>query len=71
MEDIQPPEYSTVPICEESAFSAEVERADVADANPEDLAKMLVLVEQARVELGDSLSQRVGRENRSPGLSAE
>jgi len=47
------------------------ERMNLADVNPKQLAKMLDFAEQARIELGDSLSQRVGSENRSSGVATK
>ncbi len=43
------------------------EAKDLADSKPELLAELLQSAEQARAELGDSLTQRKGTANREPG----
>lgn len=43
------------------------EAKDLADSKPELLAELLQSAEQARAELGDSLTQRKGSGNREPG----
>jgi arylsulfatase A len=43
------------------------ERIDVAGSHPDVVARLLELAEEARVDLGDSLTERPGRNRREPG----
>lgn len=43
------------------------ERYDVKDQNPEIVKRLMILVEQAREDLGDELTGRSGRNRREPG----
>jgi arylsulfatase A len=46
------------------------ESNDLSAQNPEVVARLQTLAEQARVDLGDSLTRRTGRNLRSPGTNA-
>lgn len=66
-----PGKYKPVPVAKAELYdlASDVgEGKDVADANPEMLAKMQIWAEQARAELGDSLTKRQGSGNRAPGM---
>jgi hypothetical protein len=43
------------------------ESTDVQDRNPEEMQRLLALVESARLDLGDALSERNGSGRREPG----
>ncbi|NDD38269.1 MAG: arylsulfatase, partial [Verrucomicrobia bacterium] len=47
------------------------EKTDVASSNPAIVQRLLTLAEQARADLGDSLTQRKGSGVREPGRVAE
>lgn len=48
------------------------EKTNVADQNPEVVKKLLALAEEGRADLGDSLTNRTGKNRRPPGrLNAE
>ena len=69
-----PGKYKQVPLKKAELYHVTgdiSEATDVADQNPEMLAKMEAIAEQWRAELGDSLTKREGSGNRKPGLVAE
>jgi hypothetical protein len=68
--DGKPAQYDRVKLQQPELYDLESdigEAMDVSSANPKILAKMLDLAEQARAELGDSLTNRKGSGTRQPG----
>jgi len=69
-----PAEYEWRTILEPELYNLRddaAEQRDVAARHPEEMTKLLAIVEQARADLGDTLTNRFGPGLREPGFLVE